>query len=185
VLNQLAAFFMRQPASLGAPALEESEVVITNYLRKVISDLRPSMLNYGLGPAIDELVDNLSQRGTNHLTIINVLGQCFVRFDPAIEQHIFRIVQQACENAVRHAHAHNIQINGTLKPESIQLTVADDGIGFSAPGIQDLELLLEQKHYGLVNMYERASIIGAELRIISQHGQGTSVELVWPKNGQE
>ena len=184
VLNQLAALFIRQPVSSEAVSFEESEVLITNYLRQVISDLRPAMLNYGLQPAIDELVDGLSQRGTDHPNFEIGLEPSFLRFDPTIEQHVFHIVQQACENAVRHAHAHNVQVNGILKPGNIHLTVVDDGVGFPAPSSQDLGLLLKQEHYGLVGMYERAAIIGAELKIHSQLGWGTSVEVVWPKNGQ-
>jgi len=153
-------------------------------LRQVISDLRPAMLNYGLQPAIDELVDGLSQRGTDHPNFEIGLEPSFLRFDPTIEQHVFHIVQQACENAVRHAHAHNLQVNGLMKPGNIHLTVVDDGVGFRAPSSQDLGLLLKQEHYGLVGMYERAAIIGAELKIHSQLGWGTSVEVVWPKNGQ-
>jgi two-component system sensor histidine kinase DegS len=97
---------------------------------------------------------------------------------------VFRIVQQACENAVRHSHAKNIRIGGVLKSDSIFLTIRDDGLGFPAAGSQDLEQLLKQEHYGLVGMYERASIIGADLNIQSERGRGTLVEVVWPKNIQ-
>lgn len=181
VLNQLAALFMRQSSLGEVAAFEESEQLITNYLREVISDLRPAMLNYGLRPAIEELVDNLSQRITQHPTFEINLEPASVRFDPHIEQHVFRIVQQACENAVRHAHAQSIRISGTMKSDTILLRVEDDGLGFPAAGTQDLEQLLKQEHYGLVSMYERASIIGADLNIRSQDGRGTLVEVVWPK----
>jgi len=184
VLNQLAALFMNQPTSGGTAAFENGEVLITNYLRQAISDLRPAMLNYGLRPAIDELVDNLSQRVLEYPKFNVDLTPSSVRFDPSIEQHVFRIVEQACENALRHAHAKSVQISGALSTEGIHLTVSDDGLGFPAPGSQDLEQLLKQEHYGLVGMYERASIIGADLKIHSQHGRGTRVEVVWPENGQ-
>jgi signal transduction histidine kinase len=184
VLNQLAAIFMHQPSYNGVAPIEESEELITNYLREVISELRPAMLNYGLRPAIDELVDNLSQRVSGYPTFEVDLETDLVRFDPNVEQHVFRILQQACENALRHAHANCIRISGALKSDSINLTVDDDGLGFPSPGSQDLEQLLVQAHYGLVGMYERASIIGADLNIQSEHGKGTHVELIWPKSVQ-
>jgi signal transduction histidine kinase len=137
------------------------------------------MLNYGLRPAIDELVDNLLQRIDECPDIEIELDSDGIRYDPNIEQHIFRIVQQACENAVRHAHAQSIRISGALRSDNIRLVVADDGLGFPAAGSSDLEGLLKQKHYGLVGMYERASIIAADLNIYSQRGRGTRVELEW------
>jgi signal transduction histidine kinase len=184
VLNQLATFFMQQPAFGGTDAYGESKELITNYLREVISDLRPPMLNYGLQPAIYELVDNLMQRTNENPSIEISLNSSGTRYDPHIEQHVFRIVQQASENAVRHAHALNIQISGDLNPESIHLVVFDDGLGFPTANSQDFEQLLSQEHYGLVGMYERASIIGADLKISSQRGWGTRVELVWPEDSQ-
>ncbi len=184
VLNQLAIFFMRQPANVEGASFEESELMITNYLRKVISDLRPAMLNYGLRPAIDELVDNLSQRVTKSPEMAVDMSPISVRFDPIIEQHIFRIVQQACENSLRHSQARMIRIRGNLTSERIHLIVEDDGRGFQMAGTLDLDELLRLEHYGLVGMYERASIIGADLNIRSQQSQGTCVEVIWPKNGQ-
>ena len=185
VLNQLAVLFIRQPTPGGISLFDGSEELISDYLRDVISELRPTMLNYGLKPAINELVDHLSERINESPTFEINLDSNEIRYDPNIEQYMFRIVQQACENAIRHSNAQLIRITGNLKSESIHLLVEDDGLGFQIPGSLDLEGLLKQKHYGLVGMYERALVINADLTIHSEPGKGTRVEIVWSDSNND
>jgi signal transduction histidine kinase len=145
------------------------------------------MLNCGLKPAIlSWLITYLNERMISEF-VIN-LDTNGIRYDPHIEQYIFRIVQQACENAIRHSNASLISISGNLDSNIIHLRVEDDGLGFRTTGSHDLEGLLKQKHYGLVGMYERALVINADLMIHSEPGSGTCVEIFWsdtndnPKN---
>jgi signal transduction histidine kinase len=100
-------------------------------------------------------------------------------YPPHIENHIFRIVQQACENAFRYAQAERILISGTLAPARVELLVEDDGVGFPLAKPLDLASLLAHKHFGLVHMLERAAYINAELLLDSAPGQGTRVRLRW------
>ncbi len=145
----------------------------------MIAELRPTMLAYGLRPALDELAEQLSERIPENTQIQIDFPYTDIRYDPHIELHLFRIVQQACENALRHSHARNIRIHGDLDPEEIQLIVEDDGVGFPIADSLDLSKLLRDGHYGLVGMYERAAIIGAELNVRSEPGGGTLVEVNW------
>jgi signal transduction histidine kinase len=139
------------------------------------------MLAYGLGPALNELVDRLSERANERLQFQIDVAQTDVRYDPQVEQHIFRIAQQACENSLRHAQAEAISIHGELEPDKIRLVVKDDGVGFPMSGALDLNRLLLERHYGLVGMFERAAIIGAELSINSGPEPGTRIEVIWKR----
>ena len=102
-----------------------------------------------------------------------------MRFDPNIELHIFRIVQQACDNALRHAKATNIQIQGVIEAGLIDLTIKDDGIGFDAEKQMDLVQALANQHYGLAGMLERGALIGAQVDITTQPESGTRVRITW------
>jgi signal transduction histidine kinase len=85
-------------------------------------------------------------------------------------------------NALQSAHAANITVSGILIEGIIELQVLDDGIGIEAGTYMDLNQLLAAKHYGLVTMYERATLIGASIQIDSTPGGGTQISLRWTSN---
>ncbi len=182
VLNQLAVLSLKTDQEEAAPTFEEGFQSITARLRQMISGLRPAMLNYGLAPALEELADELSARTEHALSIQTDITSSGARPDSMVEAHLYRIVQQACENALRHAQASSIHIEGRCTPEGVQLRVEDDGIGFSNPNQLDFNLLLADKHYGIAGMFERAALIGAELRFDSAPGRGTRVLINWAPN---
>jgi signal transduction histidine kinase len=99
------------------------------------------------------------------------------RLPENIEQHLFRIVQEACENAIRHAKAKNIALFGALTPHSINLTIEDDGTGFDTQ--LELSSLIANNHFGLAGMIERVRLIGADINIHSSTGGGTSIRITW------
>jgi len=182
VLNQLAALAMRTDHLRPAPGFQESYQLITSYLRGVINDLRPTMLAYGLRPALEELVDQLHDRKLGDTEVHLDVPPAALRYDPKLEQHVFRIVQQACENALRHGHSKNIRIYGDLEQNQVHLVVEDDGGGFPTGEHLDLNQLLANRHYGLVGMHERAALIGAQFEVSSTPGRGTRVSVNWQQN---
>jgi two-component system sensor histidine kinase DegS len=105
-----------------------------------------------------------------------------VRYPPEVELHLFRIVQQACQNAIQHAEAGLICIHGQFEPDKVELLVGDDGKGFTMGEDSRLSWLLANHHYGLATMHERAALIGACIQISSSPGQGTQIRVVWEKN---
>jgi len=178
VLNQLAGVSMKMDVKTASD-FEGDFQAVTSRLRQVIQGLRPAMLAYGLAPALEECVDELAARAENAVNAQIEIASSGARYDQMAEAHLYRIMQQAYENAWRHAQANSIIIRGRCDPEGVQLIVEDDGIGFSNPDQLDFNQLLASKHYGIAGMFERAALIGAELRIDSAPGEGTKVSVVW------
>ena len=101
------------------------------------------------------------------------------QFKKQAELHLFRMVQQASRNALEHAQANKILIHGTLLPDSLDLHVEDDGVGFSIKSIPDLSTLIANRHFGLANIFERAKIINADVQIESKINKGTTIHIFW------
>lgn len=95
---------------------------------------------------------------------------------PDVEQHLYRIAQEALANVVKHSGAHTLQVQLTSAPERahqrVTLAIADDGQGF------DVSTAQANGHFGLRGMHERAQLIGATLTVESTPTDGTTVRLV-------
>jgi signal transduction histidine kinase len=86
-----------------------------------------------------------------------------------------RIAQEATTNAVRHAEAKRIDIRLDYRPDSVSLTISDDGVGF-----QPDDGLSNKGHFGLSGIRGRAKKLDGKLTIRSAPGEGTSIEIVIP-----
>ncbi len=183
VLSQLAVLVLFAGEEIR-PESRTAYDAVTARLRRTISGLRPAMLQYGLYAALSELVDELSEHTGGDPAILSELLPSDARYADTVEQHLFRIVQQAVENALKHAQAETIYISGTLSSEKVELSIEDDGIGLPAEKPLDLAGLLASKHFGLAGMYERAELIEADLHIESTPGNGTCVTVFWTAPGE-
>lgn len=148
-------------------------------LRRIVRALRPVYLEeLGLAPALQMLTRDLGPH--NDMTIhFEKLG------DPrrlALEHEIalYRIAQEALNNAWRHSGASQVWLSVQFAEAQVTLSVRDNGRGFvpaqQAPGLEDSGA----KHFGLMGMRERAALIGAQLRIDSEPGAGTTVTVQAP-----
>jgi signal transduction histidine kinase len=178
VLNQLALLNMKLDEA-AAEAFHEDYQKLVRYLRQTIQGLRPPALNYGLRTALEAFCDDLSDRANGDLEIEFEIEPCDTHFDPTVESHLYRIIQQAGENAIRHAQAKNLRLYGKISQTEIELHLRDDGVGFNTRSGLDLSTLLTHEHFGLVGMYERARIINAQLKIDSQSRKGTTITVTW------
>jgi two-component system, NarL family, sensor kinase len=86
---------------------------------------------------------------------------------------------------VRHGHASNIRIAGSLSPRRIELTIEDDGAGFELGDQLELEQLLAANHFGLAGIVERVGIIGAQIHPQSRPGSGTKLHVLWTQSLHE
>lgn len=161
------------------PKIQTSYEEIRDRLREVINDLRPPILMYGLHTALPAIAQDLMQKTGDKIKIIVDIQATDDRLPENIELHLFRIVQEACKNALDHAHASQIKLYGSLSSQQANLTIEDNGIGFDLQGKWNLETILANRHFGLVGMLERAHIIGATLNLQSQSNQGTKIQIQW------
>ncbi len=98
--------------------------------------------------------------------------------DPEKELTLYRIGQEALNNAHRHAQAENITVELQFDKKTIRLQVCDNGKGFEVPSY--LTDLTRTGHFGLVGMRERSQLIGGELKIVSLKGKGTTITFSIP-----
>ncbi|MGH8913111.1 MAG: GAF domain-containing sensor histidine kinase [Acidimicrobiia bacterium] len=141
-------------------------------LRAVVEGLRtPDVDRDGLLPAIRSLAALLSR--VHHIEV-DVVADGEPNLDGRAEHEVFRIIQEAVTNAVRHAHPSKVTVT-LSNGNDFQVTVNDDGQGFdpAARGHRG-------KRLGLTSMRERASTIGGRLTIESSPGTGATVRLEVP-----
>jgi signal transduction histidine kinase len=141
-------------------------------VRRIASDLRPAPLDHhDLAGAIEfEARRRTAQSGIR----ITVTHHTPHHIEPARATAAFRIFQEALTNAVRHAGAADIQVHLDTTGGALTLTVADNGVGISpAAGAAEAAL-------GLMGMRERAQALGGDVRISSEPGHGTRVDVTLP-----
>ena len=143
--------------------------------RRSVMDLRDSALEgHELPAALSEAARQWTA-GTPVRVQVDVSGNGH-KLPEEMEQNLFRIAQEAVTNSVKHAHANEVHISLDLAPSRLSMVVADDGKGF-----EQTEAFSEiGGHFGLLGMRERAERLGGELRLASEPGQGTKVEVTVP-----
>ncbi len=177
VLNKMAALMMRLDDQSMTPEFQNSYTELTTQLREMVKDLRPTMLNYGLQLALEGYADTLRERSNGRVRVVVDINSDGARYSPDVEQHIFRIVQEASMNALRHAKPTQVTISGRLEKELIEIDVRDDGSGFDSHEKLDLGALQAGNHFGMSGIFERAELIGADIKIESEPGKGTCLQI--------
>jgi signal transduction histidine kinase len=141
-------------------------------MRALLVELRPAaLLERKLSDLLRHLADAVMSR-TQVLVETRVSGERAVPEE--VHVALYRVAQEALGNSSKHANAEHISVDLSFEPEQVVLQIRDDGKGFDAGS---------RRHdgFGLQNMFDRAEAIGAEVRVDSQPGRGTRVELVWPE----
>ena len=139
--------------------------------RRLIFDLRPMTLDdLGLVPTLRKFVAEFGERNSVNAHL-RVVGEV-IRVG-GIEQTLFRIIQEALNNARKHARAANVEVVVTFLPTQITAVVRDDGVGMDVAATE--AQVDRTRHFGLVTMRERASLDKGKLEIRSQIGKGTEV----------
>jgi two-component system NarL family sensor kinase len=141
-----------------------------------LSDLSKSfsseqILKNGIIPALEYEVLQLRRSGVFDIEL-NTAGTV-LHIEQSKELVLFRIVQEALNNIVKHAAASKVELNFFYRDDHILLVIKDDGNGFS-------QNLIRQPGMGLLNMKKRASAIKAELDISSVSGSGTKLSIKIP-----
>jgi len=143
-------------------------------LRRLSLDLRPSVLDdIGLVPALRWLIDRLNHKGGIETKI--VVHGAERKLSSETEVTIFRIVQEALNNARRHSKATEAVVTLEFAPESLEITVQDNGDGFSLS--ETIGKLATEGKLGLIGMQQRAKFLNSPFNIYSQPGKGTLVSI--------
>jgi len=148
-------------------SLRELVVSTLQDVRRLAVELRPSTLDdFGLSTAVERLAETFRDNTGMRVDVDAQLGD--VRLPTEVETALYRIVQEALANIVKHAEATRVSILLTRKESSVAAVVEDDGKGFDKRETGDDVL-------GLVGMRERVGLVGGRLVIESAKGSGTTI----------
>lgn len=159
---------LSQLQSLTSDALRE--------LQRIIADLRPAHLDdLGLSSTLRWYTGRLQE--VVHLTIkLDITGEEH-NMDETVKITVFRIIQEALNNIVKHSRATGVLISLEYRERSVHILVRDDGVGFDKAAVQNRA---GRVSLGLAGMGERAALLGGTVEIHSRPGFGTEVEAVIP-----
>ena len=145
-------------------------------VKRISYDLMPSVLyEFGLSKAIRNLCQDVENR--THLTIAFIDECNSDDMDKVIKTYIFRIVQEALNNVVKHAEATKVNILLKIKVNEIFLQINDNGKGFKSE-----EQLQSLKTNGIYNMRERINLLNGIFELESIPAKGTTVKVKIPIN---
>jgi len=178
--------------SLSKTETKESTVLIeeirhlltatSKEVHSLIYALRPSLLDdLGLPAAIRSCAHSALESAGSEVHIeVSGLER---RLPPEVEIAIFRMTQEAITNIASHSRAESAYISLEFKDKSISVQVEDDGIGFNL--LEVLSSAHEKESMGLLGMKERAELLGGNINIDTQPGQGTRLHIEIPFNREQ
>ena len=141
--------------------------------RRIIEDLRPTLLDsMGLGAAIDWYVNHTCQRG--NLKCELSVNPADIQLPSPISIALFRVLQEALTNILRHAKATNAWITLEQKKGGLTFVIRDDGIGLSRESEQ------KKLAHGILGMRQRITSLGGQFQIGSEPGTGTTIRISVP-----
>lgn len=172
---ELLEKLLQQNPERGKQEISSFKEIVKESLKEVrnlIFSLRPMTLDdLGLIPTLKKYLKDIQEHFPIFCEFI-VIGK-EERISPAVEMNIFRIIQEAVNNVIKHANANNLKIVLEIKEEEVEINIKDDGTGFIP------QQYISSKHFsghlGLISMKERAEILGGIFRIDSTLGKGTSI----------
>ena len=151
---------------------------IIRTVRKIATDLRPGILDeLGVAAAIEWMAKDFQNRtGIRCKVTIQAVDKIS---DPVSTTAIFRIVQEALTNVMRHAAASQVNVSLEKKGDTLKLEVRDNGIGIMEGR------LIDSKSFGLIGIRERVLLLGGEAVIRGKPGEGTMVRVTLPVGNGE
>jgi PAS domain S-box-containing protein len=171
--------FSRELPSQGRvrlAAVKELLDQVEEELRRLSHELRPTVLDdLGLVPALEFLAERVGKRSGVAITVHSEMDE---RLPASVETALYRSVQEALTNVVRHAQASHVQVTLRTVDGSVQCTIQDDGVGFDIRAVQARR---GERGLGLIGIRERAGALGGTLTIQSAPRQGTTVLIEIPQ----
>ena len=175
ILLGLSAVERAESAEAARAAAVELRALVVETLqavRRLAVELRPSALDdFGLEPALRRLGQTVREGGELDVQVEARLGG--ERLPADVETALYRIVQEALTNVVKHAEAAHVSIVLTRKQESVVVMIEDDGRGFD-PAESSVDRL------GLLGMRERVQLLDGSLQVEAAPGSGTTLIVEFP-----
>jgi signal transduction histidine kinase len=151
---------------------------VEGQLRRLSHELRPTILDdLGLLPALEFLADGVSKRAG---LPISLEGRRDGRLPAAIETAFYRVVQEALNNATKHAQAKRAWVRIQRESGVVRCSIKDDGVGFDVTAMTAKK---GQAGLGLLGIRERIAVLGGTLQIHSEPGRGTEMVITVPLGG--
>lgn len=147
-------------------------------VRRLARGLRPAILDdAGLLPALERYLQEL---GVSHQFETSLDAECHEdsRFSENVETSLFRIVQEAATNAIRHGKAKHLRVKLRCDSNNLYVDVEDDGCGFNVAS--SLKANHMNSPFGLLSIHERACLLGGEAFVSSRPGGGTHIHVKIP-----
>jgi signal transduction histidine kinase len=174
-LKSIRAAATPEEAERAENNLRELVVQALQDVRNLAVELRPTALDdFGLIAALERLAATFSERTGIKATVAATVGDS--RLPPDTETVVYRLVQEALTNVVKHAAASEVGIVLTRRDGGVSAVVEDNGQGFAESDVRSDAL-------GLLGMRERLALLGGTLAIESTPGQGTAVIAYLPLPG--
>ena len=173
---------LRSTAADAAVArrLEDSVTMVDSMIRQardIARGLRPPLLDEaGLVPALDHHLKSLAER--SGLSIELDAAPEVAHVPPGLDTTVFRVVQEAVSNALRHARATLIRVTLRAESDALRLVVEDDGVGFDPEAVS--QRVKRGEHLGLLGMTERVRNAGGTIELDSRPGAGSRIEVTVP-----
>lgn len=147
-------------------------------IRRLARGLRPAVLDdIGLQPAIERLFGELCSIQDIDAQLEPTIPD-MPRLPGEIETALYRIVQEATTNAIRHGGATVLRLSLRYIPHEVRLTLRDNGRGFDPTKV--LQRTNASSPFGLTNIFERAWLCGGDVSLQSQPGNGATIEVRIP-----
>jgi signal transduction histidine kinase len=181
-LTALGMRLSRLTKHCGNPARAQSEIEelrsLTDQvmldLRRLAANLRPASLDrYGLVAAVEQYLESLRKQGGIELDL-RTAGIDTERLPPDVETALYRIIQEALSNVMRHSGATAAAITIERTDGALTAAISDNGVGL------DVDSALRKGRLGLLGMRERAQMLGGALSIESSPGSGARVTVRVP-----
>lgn len=157
-----------------ASQLHKVESVISNAqteMRALLLHLRPVDLQ---GKSLKQGIQNLLLELQAKISLELTWDLDDPKLETGIEDHLFRIIQEAVSNTMRHARANKLDVYLRASKDMVNIRIVDDGKGFDPAQAQ------QTGSYGLTNIQERVKGMGGSVTIISSPGQGTVINITVP-----
>ena len=182
LVDALAAGPTSKPQAEQLRILRERVTAVVTEVRQAVLTLRSSVgRSPSLGAALATVARHLAEASGVAVQVTS--DEHPTRLQPEVEAELFRIAQEAMNNAVKHAHARSVEVLCQVHAPDARIVVTDDGVGMQQP---------RPDSHGLAIMRERAALLGAELAIEEGEDGGVRVAVgvgrpadAWPLPGAD